>query len=370
MMGRVEHEEKKRKKPLAVFTGGGTGGHVYPGLAVIERLREAWDGDFLWIGSRSGMEKAIVESWGLEFRGISSGKLRRYFSLKNFTDILRIILGVFSALRIFLRRRPALVFSKGGYVSFPPVFAAWLLRIPAITHESDLDPGLATLLNAPFVKKICVPYEESSRHYPRLFRKKLLVTGNPVRKEIFSGKAEEGLRLTGFSGVKPVVLVLGGSLGAQEINTLVCGSLEELLPSVDIVHQTGAGKITGISRPGYYAAPYFTTELPHILAASSVVVSRAGAGSLWEFLAAGKPALLIPLRESSRGDQVRNAELFQRRGAARVLSGSPITTQDFVLALTAILEPAERERIRQEMAAGRDKKDAAQSIAELLLEYL
>ncbi|MCL1817343.1 MAG: undecaprenyldiphospho-muramoylpentapeptide beta-N-acetylglucosaminyltransferase [Spirochaetaceae bacterium] len=365
----MEHERSRKKKTLAVFTGGGTGGHVYPGLAVIERLRGDWDGDFLWIGSRGGMEKAIVESWGLEFRGIPSGKLRRYFSLKNFTDALRIIGGIFAALWIFLKKRPAVVFSKGGYVSFPPVFAAWLLRIPALTHESDLDPGLATLLNAPFVKKICVPYEESVGHFPGLFRKKLLVTGNPVRQEIFSGRPEEGLRIAGFAGTKPVVLVLGGSLGAQEINTLVRCSLDELLPGVDIVHQTGAGKEAGISRPGYFSAPYFTAELPHLLAAASVVVSRAGAGSLWEFLAAGKPALLIPLRESSRGDQVRNAELFQRRGAARVLSGPRITTEDFVRELAALLEAAEREPLRQE-AAGGEGQGAAEKIAGLLLDYL
>jgi UDP-N-acetylglucosamine--N-acetylmuramyl-(pentapeptide) pyrophosphoryl-undecaprenol N-acetylglucosamine transferase len=351
-----------------VFTGGGTGGHVYPGLAVIERLREVWDGDFLWLGSRGGMEKALVESWGVPFRGISAGKLRRYFSLRNVADVLRIALGVFAALRIFLGRRPAAVFSKGGYVSFPPVFAAWLLRIPAITHESDLDPGLATLLNAPFVKKICVPYEESERYFPRLFRKKLLVTGNPVRREIYSGRAEEGLRLIGFSGAKPVVLVLGGSLGAQEINTLVRGALDALLPRVDIVHQTGAGKFVEISRPGYYAAPYFSAELPHFLAACRVVVSRAGAGSLWEFLAAGKPALLIPLRESSRGDQVRNAELFQSRGAARVLS--PVTTENFIQSLEALLDPAEEERMRQKAAPGGDGRGAAETIAGLLLDYL
>ncbi|MDR3201072.1 MAG: undecaprenyldiphospho-muramoylpentapeptide beta-N-acetylglucosaminyltransferase [Spirochaetales bacterium] len=370
-------EIKRNKKALAVFTGGGTGGHVYPGIAVIERLREVREGEVLWIGSRGGMEKDIVESWasripGITYKEIPSGKLRRYFSLKNFTDIFRIARGFFAALWIFLKRRPAVVFSKGGYVSFPPVFAAWLLRVPVITHESDLDPGLATLLNAPFAKKICVPYEESAAHFPARFRKKLVVTGNPVRREIFSGKAEEGLRLTGFSGAKPIVFVLGGSLGAQEINALVRAALDELLPVCDIVHQTGEGKYEDISRPGYFAAPYFTGELPHILAAACAVVSRAGAGSLWEFLAAQKPALLIPLRgPGTRGDQLRNAALFERMGAADVLSGDAITHEAFAAAVKALIEPSRREAMLGAIrrAAGHDGKDAAGLCAAMILEY-
>ncbi|MDR1931205.1 MAG: UDP-N-acetylglucosamine--N-acetylmuramyl-(pentapeptide) pyrophosphoryl-undecaprenol N-acetylglucosamine transferase [Spirochaetales bacterium] len=369
-------QEIQTKKDLVVFTGGGTGGHVYPGLAVIERLREEWDAEILWIGSRAGMEKGIVESWakrlgGLEYRGIPSGKLRRCFSLKNFTDVFRIACGFFAALGIFLRRRPALVFSKGGYVSFPPVLAAWLLGAPVITHESDLDPGLATLLNAPFAKKICVPYEESVAHFPARFRKKLVVTGNPVRREIFSGRAEEGLRLTGFSGARPIVLVLGGSLGALEINALTRAALDELLPVCDIIHQTGEGKYEDIPRPGYFAAPYFTAEFPHMLAAASAVVSRAGAGSLWELLAAEKPALLIPLRGAgTRGDQVRNAELFERLGAAQVLSAASLSPEDFAAAVKTLIAASRREVMLRAIrrAAGRDGKDAAALCAAMIAD--
>jgi UDP-N-acetylglucosamine--N-acetylmuramyl-(pentapeptide) pyrophosphoryl-undecaprenol N-acetylglucosamine transferase len=363
--------EKQGRKPLAVFTGGGSGGHVYPGLAVIERLRGVWDGELLWMGSHGGIERAIVESWAVPFRGIPSGKLRRRFSLRNLSDALRVILGVFAAFFIFLARRPAVVFSKGGYVSFPPVFAAWLLRIPALTHESDLDPGLATLLNAPFVKKICVPYEESAAHFPARFRKKLVVTGNPVRGEIFRGRAEEGLRLTGFSGDKPIVLVLGGSLGAREINGLVRSTLEELLPFMDIVHQTGEGKYEEISRPGYYAAPYFTSELPHILAASSAVVSRAGAGCLWELLVLEKPALLIPLRGAgTRGDQLRNARLFETLGAARVLAEETVGPGDFTAALRSLVEEARVEGMgRVVRDAGVRGREAAEIISAMIVDY-
>jgi UDP-N-acetylglucosamine--N-acetylmuramyl-(pentapeptide) pyrophosphoryl-undecaprenol N-acetylglucosamine transferase len=362
---------KQKKKPLAVFTGGGSGGHVYPGLAVIERLRTKWNGELLWIGSRGGMEKAIVESWTVPYRGIPSGKLRRRFSPRNLSDALRVVLGIFAAFFIFLARRPSVLFSKGGYVSFPPVFAAWLLRIPALTHESDLDPGLATLLNAPFVKKICVPYEESSEYFPARFRKKLAVTGNPVREEIFWGRAEEGLRLTGFSGDKPIVLVLGGSLGAREINTLVRSALEELLPLVDIVHQTGEGKYEEISRPGYYAAPYFTGELPHILAAASAVVSRAGAGCLWELLVLEKPALLIPLRgEGTRGDQVRNARLFERLGAAKVLADEAVRPEDFTAALKAVVEQARGQSPGQAVReAGLLGRRAAEIISAMIVDH-
>jgi UDP-N-acetylglucosamine--N-acetylmuramyl-(pentapeptide) pyrophosphoryl-undecaprenol N-acetylglucosamine transferase len=369
----AERKIRETKKPLAVFTGGGTGGHVYPGIAVIEELRERRDCDILWIGSSGGMERALVRTWNIPYKGIPSGKLRRYFSLRNFTDVLRIALGLCAALFIFLRRRPAVVFSKGGYVSFPPVFAAWLLRIPAITHESDLDPGLATRLNAPFVKKICVPYEESVSHFSARFRGKIAVTGNPVRRDIFTGRAEEGLRIAGFSAERPLLLVLGGSMGAEEINSLVRAALDNLLPYMNIVHQTGEGKYEELSRPGYFAAPYFSAEFPHLLAAASAVVSRAGAGSLWEFLAAEKPALLIPLKtQASRGDQLRNAQLFERLGAAKVLHGQPAGAEDFTVAVKALLDPARCDTMRQAIRriAGGGGKDAAALCAGMVLDYI
>jgi UDP-N-acetylglucosamine--N-acetylmuramyl-(pentapeptide) pyrophosphoryl-undecaprenol N-acetylglucosamine transferase len=369
----TERKTRETKKPLAVFTGGGTGGHVYPGIAVIEKLRGMRDCDILWIGSSGGMEAAILRAWDIPFRGIPSGKLRRYFSLRNFTDVLRIALGFFAALCIFLRRRPAVVFSKGGYVSFPPVFAAWLLRIPAITHESDLDPGLATRLNAPFVRKICVPYGESLSHFPARFRGKTVVTGNPVRRDIFAGRAEEGLRIAGFSAEKPLLLVLGGSTGAEEINRLLRASLDNLLPYMNIAHQMGEGKYEGLSRPGYFAAPYFSSEFPHLLAAASAVVSRAGAGSLWEFLAAEKPALLVPLGASaSRGDQARNARLFERLGAAKVLHGEAPGAEDFAAAVKALLDGHICDTMRQAMRrlAGKGGKDAAALCAGMVSDYL
>lgn len=359
---------KQERMSTIVFTGGGTGGHVYPGIAVIQALRKTWSGSFLWIGSKSGMERAIVEAAGIPFAAIPSGKLRRYFSVRNVLDVFRVAGGVLASFFLFLRRRPVLVFSKGGYVGFPPVFAARLLRIPVVAHESDADPGLATLLSAPFADRILVPYEESSRHFPARFRSRITVTGNPVREEIAAGSAREGLEIAGFPDDRPVLLVLGGSQGAREINSLVRGALDELLAFCRIVHQMGEGEYEPLDRPGYYARPYFTSELPHLLAAASAVVSRAGAGSLWEFLAAGLPALLLPLRGAgTRGDQVRNAELFERLGAARVLRDEPVRTEDFVAGVRRLLEPETAAGMRRAIR-GISAGGAAERIAGIVME--
>ena len=368
--------EKQERASTIVFTGGGTGGHVYPGIAVIQVLRRKWKGSFLWVGSRSGMERAIVEAAGIPFAGIPAGKLRRYVSFQNLLDVFRVARAVLASLRLFRRVRPVLVFSKGGYVSFPPVFAARLLGIPVLAHESDADPGLATLLSAPFAHRILVPYPESPEHFPSRFRKKLIVTGNPVREEIFSGRAEEGLRIAGFPGDRPVLLVLGGSQGAREINSLVREALDELLAFCRVVHQMGEGDYRPLEKEGYFARPYFSAELPHLLAASSAVVSRAGAGSLWEFLSLGLPALLLPLQGSgTRGDQVRNAELFERLGAARVFRRGGgedgeergVESGAFVREVRRILEPDTAAGMREAMARVSDG-GAAERIAGLILD--
>lgn len=356
-----------------VFTGGGTGGHVYPGLAVIEMLNEKWNGEVLWIGSNTGMEKAIVRARGIPFRGIPSGKLRRHFSVRNFLDLFRVAGGILASGFILLRLRPRLVFSKGGYVGFPPVFAARLLGIPVVAHESDLDPGLATLLSSPFATRILVPYGESPAHFPARFRRKITVTGNPVRREMLAGTAGEGRRILNFPDDRPILLVLGGSQGAREINHLVLAVLDRLLEFCRVVHQMGEGDYRALDKPGYHAAPYFTAELPHILAASSAVVSRAGAGSLWEFLALAKPALLIPLRGyGTRGDQIRNAELFERMGAARVLRDDPVNPEAFLAGVRAVLDPAEPARVREAVlrVTGGGNGGAAEKIADIIIETM
>lgn len=308
------------------FTGGGTGGHVYPALAVYDALKTEWNGRFAWIGSKNGMERDILKKYSesIYYHPIASGKFRRYFSLKNITDLFLILTGIFQSIAVLQKEKPALLFSKGGFVSVPPVIAAKLLGIPTVTHESDFDPGLATKINSRMVYRIYVSYQETAAFFKPGLRDKTVVTGNPVRSDIRTGRRETGLGFFGFSGKKPVLLVLGGSQGSREINTLIAGSLSKLLPVFDIIHQGGEEiKSKQKKLDGYFPAEYLGDEYPHAVAAADIVFARSGAGTLWEVSALGKPLLLLPLYSASRGDQVRNAEYFRSRGAAEVLEPNP-----------------------------------------------
>ncbi|MFP4382908.1 MAG: undecaprenyldiphospho-muramoylpentapeptide beta-N-acetylglucosaminyltransferase [Spirochaetia bacterium] len=308
------------------FTGGGTGGHVYPALAVFDAVKDRWDGKFAWIGSKKGMERSILDKYSgsIEYYSIASGKFRRYFSLKNITDLFLILTGVFQSIAILKRERPVLLFSKGGFVSVPPVIAAKLLGIPAVTHESDFDPGLATKINSRLVRRIYVSYQETAGFFNPALRDITKVTGNPVRPDIHTGRRDSGLGYFGFSGKKPILLILGGSQGSREINSLIAGSLCRLLPVFDIIHQGGDELVSTQKRgEGYFPAAFLGDEYPHAVAVSDIVFARSGAGTLWEISALGKPLLLLPLYSASRGDQVRNAEYFRKRGAAEVLEPNP-----------------------------------------------
>ena len=305
-------------KPCIIVTGGGTGGHVFPALAVAEELVRQHDLRLVWIGATRGMERAIVRRWGMEYRGSPAGKLRRYLSLENIRDIFRTLAGIGRSIAELRRLKPVAVFSKGGFVSVPPVLAAGWLGIPVISHESDYDPGLATKINLRFSRKVCVAYQESLRFYAK---GKAVWTGNPVRAEIFRGRAEEGRRLLGFSAAdpRPILFVQGGSLGARQINGLVDAGFDQLVKRFRIVHQRGEGdwRRSDIAA-SYHSRPSFAAEYPHILAAADLVLSRAGAGSLWEMGVLAKPGVLVPLDGGSRGDQLRNADLCQRHGCCTV----------------------------------------------------
>lgn len=339
-------------KPCIVVTGGGTGGHVFPALAVAEELSRHHELHLVWIGGTRGIERGIVKRWGMEFLGIPTGKLRRYISLENLRDIFRTLAGFFRSLGYLRRLKPVAVFSKGGFVSVPSVMAAGLLGIPVISHESDFDPGLATKINLRFSRTICVAYAESLRFYAK---GKAIVTGNPVRAEIFQGQAAEGLRLLGFArdDPRPVLFVQGGSLGAKQINDLVDGAFEHLIARYRIVHQRGKGDWSrGDLAGNYLSQPSFSTEYPHILAAADLVLSRAGAGSLWEMGVMAKPGVLIPLDAGSRGDQLRNAELCAKRGACLVFRpehfDSPAAA---VAAFVALLEQLAGDLQRRQVMA-------------------
>ena len=307
------------------FTGGGTGGHIYPGLALVSHLQKFFPCRVFWIGSNTGMDRAIVENAGVEFFGVPAGKLRRYFSFRNISDLFKVIAGFFAARRILKREKVRLLFSKGGFVSVPPCIAAKSLKIPVFTHESDFSPGLATKINARFAEKIFIPYNESVAFFPAKLKEKLVVSGNPIRSEFSAADPMEGRRFLGIGSEERILLVLGGSLGSKEINDLVRASLPELTKVYTVVHQTGetdAAPPENSERYKPYA--YFRDEIPHIIAASELVLCRSGAGTIWECKSLNKPMIHIPLRGSgTRGDQVENAKLFEKAGVAIMFIPDP-----------------------------------------------
>ena len=319
------------KKSL-IFTGGGTAGHVYPGLAVIKIIREQYKIQIYWLGTKRGIEKQLVKEEAIPFIRIPAGKLRRYFSIRNIIDLFKFICGIFCSLVILFFKKPILLFSKGGYVSVPPVIAAKLLKIPVITHESDYDPGLATKINARIAEKILVSYNETIAFFNLSIRKRILYTGNPVRLDILNGNPQIGKNYVGCDSKMKLILVLGGSLGSVLLNKLISESIFSLTKHFFIVHQTGARHFTGkTDLKNYFTTPFIKQELPHILAAADLVISRAGANSLWEFSATGTPSLLIPLSTAgSRGDQLRNAQFFKLKKASVVLLEEQATGKKLV----------------------------------------
>jgi len=325
-------------KPHVLFTGGGTAGHVTPNLALIEAARaRGWQVSY--VGSVSGIEREMVTAQQVPYHAVASGKLRRYFDWQNFIDPFKLLLGVCQAFLLCLRLKPDVVFSKGGFVSVPVVVAAWLTRTPVISHESDVTPGLANRLAYPFCRRICVTFEVSTRHLPAA---KELLTGTPVRKAVTSGEAARGRETLGLAGEKPVLLVFGGSLGAGAINRQIRAVLGELLATFDVVHVTGKDNIDlALEQPGYVQREFIGEEFGDVLAVADVVVSRAGANSLYELFLLRKPHLLIPLGSgASRGDQLVNAATFEKAGYSRVMQEEALTDAGFVSAVQGLLTDA------------------------------
>ena len=312
-----------------VLTGGGTAGHVMPNLALIPELqRLGWE--IHYIGSRDGIEKELLSGTGLPYYAIATGKLRRYLSLKNFTDPFRVLGGLYQSFRLLKKIRPRLVFAKGGFVSVPVVIAAWLNKIPVILHESDITPGLANRICLPFASLVCVSFPETLKYLPP---GKTVLTGNPIRKFLLSGSRAEGLALCGFAPDRPVLLVIGGSLGAARINSLIRAILPHLIKDFQVIHVCGRGRLDPALEKtgGYRQFEFIGPELPHILAAADLCVSRAGANFLFELLALKKPALLIPLpKTASRGDQILNARSFAAQGFSMVLPEEEATEESLL----------------------------------------
>ncbi len=301
-----------------ILTGGGTAGHVTPNLALLPRLKEEGY-EIRYIGSYNGIERKLIEGAGIPYDGISSGKLRRYFDLKNFSDPLRVIKGYFEACKLIKKHKPDVVFSKGGFVAVPVVLAAKRYKVPTIIHESDMTPGLANKLCIPSAKKICCNFPETLKYLPA---DKAVLTGSPIREELLSGDRLAGLQYTHLSAAKPVILVIGGSLGSVKVNQAVRSILPKLLEKFQVVHICGKGHIDesliGIS--GYVQYEYIDKPLKHLFAAANIIVSRAGANSICEILALRKPNVLIPLSAAaSRGDQILNANSFAKQGFSTVL---------------------------------------------------
>lgn len=301
-----------------ILTGGGTAGHVTPNLALIPALKKR-DYEIRYIGSYQGIEKRLAENAGIPYDGISSGKLRRYFDLKNFSDPFRVLKGYGEACRLLKKYQPDVIFSKGGFVSVPVVLAAKRYRVPTILHESDMTPGLANRLCIPSAAKICCNFPETLQHLPE---DKAVLTGSPIREELLQGDRLAGLQYTHLSAAKPILLVIGGSLGAVAVNQMIRSLLPRLLSSFQIIHICGKGHLDEslIGRPGYVQYEYVDAPLKHLFAAADLAVSRAGANSICELLALRKPNVLIPLSAAaSRGDQLLNAASFEKQGFSAVL---------------------------------------------------
>ena len=344
-----------------LFTGGGTGGHVIPALPVIDALLA--DGHQVsFIGSNSGLEQRLLGSRAVRYQGISSGKLRRYFSWANLTDAFRVLLGIVQAVWWVGRLRPDAVFSKGGFVAFPVVFAAWLWRVPVVAHESDYSPGLANRLSQPFVHTLATSFLSDAFAGAR----RVLHAGTPLRPELFAGDAARGRAHLGVSD-QPILLVFGGSLGADRLNEVTRSALPELLQRFVVVHVCGAGKLDAAQETtGYFQFEFVTEEWPDLLAAADVVVSRAGANSVFELLSLRKVHLLVPLSAAaSRGDQIENARFCAEQGFSLVLQEDALNAQSLLAAVTQLARDATDWQAR---LGGFAPPDAVSVLTELLLE--
>ena len=309
-----------------VLTGGGSAGHVTPNIALLPSLKEAGY-EIAYMGSYDGIEKRLIGDFDLPYVGISTGKFRRYLDFKNLTDPFRVIKG-FSEARKFLKEyRPDVVFSKGGFVAVPVVRAAASLGIPCIIHESDMTPGLANKICVPVARKVCCNFPETLKLLPE---ENAVLTGSPIRAELAQGNKVAGLDLCGFNANTPVIMVIGGSLGAANVNKAVRAALPSLLGDFQVVHLCGKDKIDNLllNTPGYKQFEYIKAELKDLFAIADVVISRAGANAICELLALKKPNILIPLpASSSRGDQLLNAKSFEAQGFSIVINEEDLTTE-------------------------------------------
>jgi UDP-N-acetylglucosamine--N-acetylmuramyl-(pentapeptide) pyrophosphoryl-undecaprenol N-acetylglucosamine transferase len=353
-----------------ILTGGGSAGHVSPHIALLPALKEAGFA-ICYIGGANGIEKNMIQRLGIQYYGIASGKLRRYASMKNITDIFLILKGFFESFTLIGRIKPDIVFSKGGFVAPPVAAAAWLRGVPVVAHESDLTIGLANRLTLPFARRICANFPETLAGLPK---NKGVLTGTPIRETLFSGDRAEGMRLCNFSPKtnKPVILFMGGSLGAAAINNCLREALPALLECYRIIHLCGKGNVVESTQPGYAQFEFVDEELPHLFELADIAVTRAGANTLCELLALQKPHLLIPLtKNASRGDQLLNAASFERQGFSMVLPEETMTPETLAEAIGRLY--AERQHFATRMAeyasqADGNKADGTKRVMRVICE--
>lgn len=347
--------------PKVLLTGGGTAGHVTPNIALIPYLKERGF-EIEYMGSYEGIEKSLIEKEGIPYTGIDSGKLRRYASVQNLKDPHHILHGIREARHYMKKHRPDVVFSKGGFVAVPVVLAARRYRIPVVIHESDLSPGLANKICIPRANKICFSFPETEKYLGG----KGIHTGLPVRDALLNGDPAKGREVCGFSTDKPVLMVIGGSLGSLNVNNAVRGALPQLLEMFQIVHICGAGKMdsTFDGTPGYVQFEYVSDGLNDLMAMSDVFISRAGANVICELQALKKPNVLIPLgTDASRGDQILNAESFKKRGFSYVLMEDVLSTDTLISAVKEVFENREKYIAAMEAAGG---ENAARMVADII----
>ena len=361
--------------PVFVFTGGGTAGHVFPGLAVVEALEEAYarrhgagsKPEIVWMGDRSGMERDLASKAGFSFIPIRTGKLRRYVSVRNVLDLFNIAAGFVQSWFRLRALSPDALFSKGGYVSVPPVIAAHLLGIPVLTHESDVSPGLATRILYRYADIVAVSYPESLEYLPADVVPRARVCGNPVRRAFREADAGRGRRFLGVEDGVPILLVVGGSQGAMQLNGIVEAVRERLSDICIIVHQTGTASSPARPDPRYKPYGFLSDEFPDVLAAADLVLCRSGAGTVWELAALRKPAVLVPLgTATSRGDQIQNARVLERRGAALVFTGDA-EPEDVFAAVSSLISDGKRLERMASAYEGLDTSSPAACLAELLV---
>ncbi len=366
-----------------LFTGGGSAGHIFPIIAIVRKIKEnprAKNIEFLYIGPRDKFSSSLLVREGIEVKQIITGKIRRYFSFKNFIDIFKMPVGFFQAFYYIFVFSPDLIFSKGGYGSVSSVIAGWFLLTPIILHESDVVPGLANKIASKTAMEIFIAFPlEKTGYFPA---EKVLSVGNPVREKIFQGSKEAAKKIFSLAGKKPLILIMGGSQGAQRINNVVLAVLPQMLDKFEIIHQTGRDNFAQVSAESrvimksdqekYYHPISFLNEneLPHAYQASDIIISRSGAGSIFEIAAAGKPSILVPLADSSQDHQVKNAYTYSSKGAAVVMEELSFTPHFLMERLMYLSSSPGKLKKMKEKAREFSKPDAAKIISEYLVDYL